>query len=131
PIHELLDERPRERRRSPLRRILPARGILPVLGAILIPIGVLIFVGGPVVSEGFRRPGSPPFVIGILFVILAGLTELTALGFFLPAWPIALCMFVAWTLLANNAVRRLVRFHDEGLRQSQRGRADEREPVDL
>ena len=27
--------------------------------------------------------------------------------------PIAICMFIAWMLLANNAIARLVRFHDE------------------
>ncbi|MSQ93188.1 MAG: hypothetical protein EXR98_01385 [Gemmataceae bacterium] len=190
-LKEMLHERPREQRRPLLRKVQPVRGFLPVVGAILIPIGAVVFLGGPIVSEGFRRPGSPPFVIGILFCILAGLPELSAIACFLtwlyqawravlhgdedyspglmvgllfvpffnfywvfravpglslaihqemkhlapnrthatgfgpglaacvlalfpPFWPIALCMFLAWVLIANDAVRRLVRWCDEG-----------------
>lgn len=29
-----------------------------------------------------------------------------------PLWPVAFCMFAAWILIADNAVGRLVRYHD-------------------
>jgi hypothetical protein len=188
-IDDLLDE-PAPQPRRPVRRDLqPARGFLPVAGAILIPLGVAAYLVGLAVSDGFRRPGSPSFVVGILFVLLAMLFEFISLTFFLtwlyqawrivlsddeeyspglmvgllfvpvfnfywifraipglstairremtnlaphragasgwivgviacvlalipPLWPIAPCMFVAWVLIANDAVNRIVRLHD-------------------
>jgi hypothetical protein len=188
PIQELLDGMRPDRRWRP-RRLQPVWGFLAIAGAILIPLGLVFFAAGPIVSEGFRRPGSPPFVVGVLFWVLAGLTELTAqvccliwlyqawrvvlhgdeefsaglmvgllfIPFFNFYWmfraipglslaiqqelkylaptrahstgwvpgmiacilalipylqPIALCMFLGWMLIANNAVNRLIRFHE-------------------
>lgn len=39
--------------------------------------------------------------------------------------PFAVCMFLAWMLLANNALRRLVRFHEEWLAEARRESADQ------
>jgi hypothetical protein len=200
PIQELLDGKPRRRRRPRFRELQPILGFLPIVGAILIPLGLVFFVGGPIVSEGFRRQGSLPFVIGIFLWALAALTELTALVFLMiwlyQAWrvvsrgdeeyspglmvgllfvpffnfywmfraipglsaaiqeelnylaparahnagwvpgliacifalipygqPIAVCMFLGWMLIANNAVHRLVRYHDEMRREAKRDAA--------
>jgi hypothetical protein len=200
PIQELLDEKPRRRRRPRFRELQPIRGFLPIVGAILIPLGLVFFAGGPIISDGFRRPGSLPFMIGLFSVALAALTELTALVFLMiwlyQAWrvvlrgdedyspglmvgllfvpffnfywmfraipglsaaiqeelrylaparahsagwvpgliacifalipygqPVAVCMFLAWMLIANNAVHRLVRYHDELRRESRRDAA--------
>jgi DNA-directed RNA polymerase subunit RPC12/RpoP len=198
PIQELLDEKPRRRPR--FRELQPIPGFLPIVGAILIPLGLVFFAGGPIISNGFHRPGSLPFVIGLFFVGLAALTELTALVLLMiwlyQAWrvvlrgdedfspglmvgllfvpffnfywmfraipglsaaiqeelrylaparahsagwvpgliacifalipygqPVAVCMFLAWMLIANNAVHRLVRYHDELRRESRRDAA--------
>jgi hypothetical protein len=177
-----------DRPRRP-RRLQPVWGFLAIACAILIPLGLVFFVAGPIVSDGFHRPRSPLFVVGVLFWVLAGLTELTALIccliwlyqawravlhgdeefsaglmvglLFIPffnfywmfraipglstaiqqelkyvaparahstggtpgliacilalipyAQPIALCTFLGWMLIANNAVNRLIRFHE-------------------
>lgn len=188
-IHDLLDEPARPSRRPVRRNLQAARGFLPVTGAILIPLGFALSTCGSAISEGFRRPGSPSFVAGIVLLVLAGLIEFISLIFFLvwlyqawrivlrdddeyspglmvgllfvpffnfywmfraipglstairqemtalaphragasgwivgliacvlalvpPMWPIAVCMFVAWVLIANDAVNRIVRLHD-------------------
>jgi ribosomal protein L37E len=30
-----------------------------------------------------------------------------------PAWPVAICMYIAWALIANSALKRIVRYHAE------------------
>jgi hypothetical protein len=90
PIHEVVDKDPRERRRPAWRKIQPVRGFLRIVGAILIPVGVAVFIAGIAISQGFRRPGSPPFVIGILCANLSILAELTAVACFLT-W-----LYQAW-----------------------------------
>ena len=204
PIRELRDEEPRERRRPAWRKMQPIRGFLPIVGAMLIPVGVAVYIAGLIISEGFRRPGSPPFVLGILCSLLSILVELMAVACFMtwlyqawravlrgdedyspglmvgllfvpffnfywmyraipglsaatyqelkyvaprrehasgwgpgiaacvlalipPFWPIAICMFVAWSLIVGNAVNRLIRFHEE-LRDKSEGVAAESEP---
>jgi hypothetical protein len=202
PTQELLDDKPRRRRRPRFRELQPIRGFLPIVGAILIPLGLVFFAGGLIISDGFHRPRSLPFTIGILSVALAALTELTAFVFLMiwlyQAWrvvlrgdeeyspglmvgllfvpffnfywmfraipglstaiqeelrylaparahsagwvpgliacilvlipygqPIAVCMFLAWMLIANNAVQRLVRYHDELRREARRDAASD------
>ena len=43
---------------------------------------------------------------------------------FPPVWIVAVCMLLAWMLLANNAIQRLIRIHQELREWSQRDSAD-------
>lgn len=47
------------------------------------------------------------------------------LAVFPPAWPVAICMFLAWAFLTNHAINRLVRFHEQRRDQAERAE-DER-----
>jgi hypothetical protein len=201
--YELLAERLGERRRARPRDLPPLRSGLAIWGAILLPLGVAVFFAGPIVSDGFRRPGSPPFVLGFFLSSVGGLLEMIALvccatwlfqawrvvshgdeeyspglmvgllfvPFFNLYWlfraipglssalerelkyiaparpsaagwvpgliacilllipyfqPVAVCMFLAWMLIANNAARRLVRLHEQASRE-QADPADKRD----
>ncbi len=185
---DLLAERLDTRHRPRSRDLPPVNGFLAVIAAFLMPLGALLICFGPIISEGFRRPGSVPFVIGMAAFSLGWLVEFVALMFCLiwlyQAWrvilerdeeyspglmvgllavpffnlywmfravpglssalqkelnhvapnrptgagwtaglvacimmlipyfqPIAICIFIGWMLIANNAVHRLLRIH--------------------
>jgi hypothetical protein len=47
------------------------------------------------------------------------------------AQPVAICFFLAWMLIANHAINRLVRFHDELRGEALREAGDRPESMDL
>ena len=49
----------------------------------------------------------------------------------LRVWAIAICMLLAWMLLANNAIQRLIRMNDELRREAQREAAGSTERTDV
>ena len=206
-LRELLDEKPRERRRPPWRNLQPPHGYLPILGASLLPLGAVLILAGSILVDVLRNapPGarfwipvllfgvgfatvvtalafclawlfqawrvvlvgdedySPGLMVGLLFVpffnaywmfrAIPGLSTalhdelklhaptrphstgwvpglaacMLALIPFPPVWAVAFCMFVAWMLIANNAVHRLVRFHDQMRADAEKAAAESRD----
>jgi hypothetical protein len=187
--YELLAERLGNPGRIRARQLPPVYGSFAVLAAFFVPLGALIMLLSPVISDGFRRPGSLPFVISVILFMLGIVAEVVAIAFSLiwlyQAWravlerdeeyspglmvgllaipffnlfwmfyavpglsralqrelahvapnrptnagwtaglvacvfmlipyfqPVALCIFIGWMLLANNALHRLVRIHE-------------------
>ena len=189
-LHEMLDERPRERRRPRARMLPHLNGMLPIASAILIPVGFVIAIAPPIIHDIFRfRWGrasdlfitmgvgasglvelaalvcamiwlyqawrlvargdedySPGLTVGLLFVpffnffwmfrALPGLSTaiqeelhylaptrahntgwvtglLACILMLIPYFqPVAMCIFIAWMLIANNALQRIIRYHD-------------------